>query len=122
MGTGAHACFLPMIPHPAPAQTPAQLAFAQQCFDQVAALEAIPAAHRLHLATMLRYGSPARAAWWLACYLEKPGRIPAAFGTLLDLDPDVIVAAALVDRYPEVLRAVLTPRVSHRLLQMHLPA
>lgn len=105
-----------------PDSTRTQLAYATTCYEKVAELAAIPAGHRLHLATMLRHGSPARAAWWLASYLDKPSRIPTSLGTLLDLDPDMIIAAALVVRYGAELRTVLPPHTTNRVLQMHLPA
>ena len=109
-------------PSPMLGPTRNQLAYATTCYEKVAELDTIPADHKLQLATMLRLGSPARAAWWLASYLEKPGRIPKDFGTLLDLDPDVAIAAAVVARYTEQLRTVITSKVADRLLQMNLPA
>ncbi len=49
----------------------------------------------------------ARALWWLALYLGKPGRIPAHFGSLLHMSEEQAFAAAVVSEHGELLHGVL---------------
>lgn len=62
----------------------------------------------------------ARALYWLAFYMGKPSRIPSHFGSLLRLDEDQAIAAAIVSEYADQLHAVLSPKAIHRMNNIEL--
>lgn len=73
--------------------------------------------HRARFAEYLAScgGNPYKALYLLATILEKPGRIPQNFSTLLDLDQADALSRAFVAGYARILRGLMPARILERI-------
>lgn len=70
---------------------------------------------------LLKYTTPARAAWWLAIWLNRPDRIPQCLESILHFEGEEIFTAAYVQRWQQQLEKLYPPKLLKKVLALPLP-